>query len=97
MRYDRNIQLEIFGLLINLFLIVYLQLNSSDTIFILIACFLVIVAEVFNSSIEKMADLINPNFDPKIGIIKDIAAGGVVLMFILSIIIALIIYPKYLF
>ena len=97
MRYDRNIQIEIFGLLINLFLIVYLELNSTDAILILVACFLVIVAEAFNSSIEKLADLVNPNFDSKIGIIKDIAAGGVVIMFILSIIIALIIYPKYLF
>jgi len=56
---------------------------------------LVLVAESLNTAIEKIADFIQPKFDDKIGIIKDIAAGAVGFAAIISIIIGCIIYiPK---
>lgn len=38
---------------------------------------LVWAAEAFNSAIEKVVDFISPDFHPKAGEIKDIAAGAV--------------------
>ena len=35
--------------------------------------------EFFNTSIEQLADYINPEYDPRIGRIKDLAAGGTVM------------------
>ena len=48
-----------------------------------------------NTAVEKIADYIQPEFDVKIGFIKDISAGAVMLVSIASAIIGLIIYvPK---
>jgi diacylglycerol kinase (ATP) len=94
---ERNFQLEVFALIINLFLIVYFKLNSSDVALILLVCFLVLIAETINTAIEKICDFVEPNFNKKIGIIKDISAGAVILATLLSIIVGVLVYRKYFF
>lgn len=44
---------------------------------VLVATGLMIVAEIFNTAIEALCDFIEINANDKIGIIKDISAGGV--------------------
>lgn len=97
LRNERNFQYEILGLLINLFLMVYLQLSALDALLILLACFLVLMAETFNTCLEKICDLISPDYDERIKIIKNMAAGGVVLSVVSAVIAAVFIYPKYFF
>ena len=94
---ERNFQLEVFALLINLFLIVYLKLNSTDTAIILIICFAVLSIEILNTCVEKICDIIQPEFDIRIKIIKDIAAAAVVLAAISSVFVGILVYWKYLF
>ena len=94
---ERNFQLEVFALIINLFLIVYFKLNSTDVALILLVCFLVLIAETINTAIEKICDFVEPNFNKKIGIIKDISAGAVILATLLSIIVGVLVYRKYFF
>ncbi len=40
---------------------------------------LVWVAEALNTAIERLADAVNPQYNPMIGAAKDVAAGGVLL------------------
>lgn len=94
---ERNFQLEVFALIINLFLIVYFKLNSTDVALILLVCFLVLIAETINTAIEKICDFVEPNFNKKIGLIKDISAGAVILATLLSIIVGVLVYRKYFF
>ena len=94
---ERNFQLEVFALIINLVLIVYFKLNSTDVALILLVCFLVLIAETINTAIEKICDFVEPNFNKKIGLIKDIAAGAVILATLLSIIVGVLVYSKYFF
>lgn len=94
---ERNFQIEIFALLINLFLIVYFQLYPIDTAIILIVCFAVLSLEIVNTCIEKICDIIQPEFDERIKIIKDSAAGAVLLMAITSIFVGILVYWKYIF
>ena len=94
---ERNFQLEVFALIINLFLIVYFKLNSTDVALILLVCFLVLIAETINTAIEKICDFVEPNFNKKIGLIKDISAGAVILATLLSIITGILVYSKYFF
>jgi diacylglycerol kinase (ATP) len=96
MRYERNFQIEIFALPVNVFLIVFLHLNQTDAAIILLTCFVVLSAEIFNTAIEKICDFIHPEFDEKIGIIKDIAAGAVLILAISSLFIGVLVYWKYL-
>ncbi|MFC6267767.1 diacylglycerol kinase family protein [Frigoriflavimonas asaccharolytica] len=92
---ERNFQIEIFALFVNIFLIYYFELNAAETSIILIVCFVVLVAEMLNTALEKMADFVEPNFNSKIGIIKDIAAGAVLMAAIGAVIIGIIIYQHY--
>jgi len=94
---ERNFQIELSAFGINIFLIFYLNLSPIDCILILIVSFGVLVAEIFNTAIEKICDIIQPEFDKRIGFIKDIAAGAVILMAILSVIVGVFVYWKYIF
>lgn len=94
---ERNFQLEVLALIINLFLIVYFKLNSTDTTLILLVCFLVLIVETLNTAIEKICDFVEPHFNKKIGLIKDIAAGAVILATLLSLVVGFLVYSKYVF
>ncbi len=94
---ERNFQLETLALLFNLFLIVYLKLNTIDSALIITVCFIVLIAETLNTAIEKLCNFVEPNFDKKIGLIKDLGAGAVILATLLSVIIGFLVYSKYIF
>ncbi|WP_185204876.1 diacylglycerol kinase family protein [Chryseobacterium sp. C3] len=95
MKHERNFQLEFAAFLVNVFLIFYLNLSSTDTILILMVSFGVLATEILNTAIEKICDFVQPDFDKRIGFIKDISAGAVVLMAILSVIVGIMVYWKY--
>ena len=92
---ERNFQIEIGAFLLNVFFIFLFPLTGIEISIILIICFGVLTAEIFNTAVEKICDFIHPDYHQKIGIIKDIAASGVLLMSIVSIIIGVLIYGKY--
>lgn len=92
---ERNFQIELLAFFVNLFLIFYFKLNNTDAALVLIASFAVLSAEIFNTAIEKICDIIQPDFDKRIGFIKDIAAGAVVLTAIASVIVGVLVYGKY--
>ncbi len=64
----------------------------------MVQCFcigLVMGIEGLNTAIEKLSDFVQPEFDEKIGLIKDISAGAVMVVSIISVIVGCIIYvPK---
>ena len=97
LRSERNFQIEVFALLVNLFLIVYLKVSTVDAAIILVVCFAVLSLEILNTCVEKICDIIQPNFDQRIKIIKDMAAGSVFLMAMASVVVGVLIYFKYLF
>ncbi|KFE96937.1 diacylglycerol kinase family protein [Chryseobacterium luteum] len=94
---ERNFQIELVAFFINLFLIFYFKLSAVDTVLILIASLAVLSAEIFNTAIERICDIIQPDFDRRIGFIKDISAGAVLLMAIGSVAVGIIVYWKYVF
>lgn len=60
-----------------------------------LAISLVVGIEGANTAIEKLCDFVHPDFDKRIGLIKDISAGAVMLVSIGAVIVGLIIYlPK---
>ncbi len=65
---------------------------------IVILCFgLVLMAEAFNTAIERLVDLVSPDFHPLAGTIKDVAAGTVLLGAIAVAIVGCIIFIPYIF
>lgn len=80
----------IFGFILNI---------SVGEWFVCIICFAIVIsAEMFNTAFEQMVDIAMPEKDPRAKFVKDVAAGGVLVMAIASAVIGLIIFvPKGLF
>lgn len=73
----------------------YLQITSFEWIAIIMVIAMVLAAEAFNTAIEEVANYIQPDRDIKIGKIKDLAAGGVLLTACAAFIAGIIIFlPK---
>ncbi len=73
----------------------YYNISATEWILQIFAIGLVMGVEGLNTAVEKIADYIQPEFDEKIGFIKDISAGAVMLVSIAASIIGVIIYfPK---
>lgn|SRR5574344_1243934 len=71
------------------------KVSFLEWIFLVFAIGLVIGAEVLNTSIENLVDLVTPNYEAKAKIAKDTAAAYVLVLSITAAIIGLIIFiPK---
>jgi len=74
----------------------YFNISSNEWILQILTIALVLSVEGLNSAIEEIADFVHPEQHPKIGYLKDIAAGAVFFTAIAALIIACIIYiPKF--
>ena len=70
-------------------------LSTTEWIIQMLTIGLIISLESMNTAIEEIADFIHPEYHPKIGLIKDIAAGAVFIFAVIAIMIGCIIYfPK---
>jgi diacylglycerol kinase len=73
-----------------------LGFTSTEWIMVLLVIGCLMAAEIFNTAIEDIMDAYSRSYDEKIKDIKDVSAGAVLLLTIISIIIGLIIYvPKF--
>ena len=73
----------------------YFEINKSDWIIHILLIGFILTTEALNTVAEKICDLINPEYDERIKLIKDIAAGAVSFAVISSLIILFIIYLPY--
>ncbi|RNL56461.1 diacylglycerol kinase [Pedobacter jejuensis] len=73
----------------------YLNISSLEWIAILAVIVVVFVAEIFNSCMEKLSDVVSPEVNPQIKIVKDMAAAAVLMAAILALAVGAIIFlPK---
>ncbi|MGY3053057.1 diacylglycerol kinase (ATP) [Pedobacter sp. UYEF25] len=72
-----------------------LKISNLEWLAVLGAIAMVFIAELVNSSIEKMADVISPEQNKNIARIKDMAAAAVLVAAIFSVIVfGVIFFPK---
>ncbi len=92
---DHNGRVHLFAAVVAIGLSFYLKLSALEWIAILGVISAVIVAEILNSAIEKLADVVSPDFHPKIKIVKDLAAAAVLVAAFLALAVGAIIFiPK---
>ncbi len=92
---ERNMKLHILIMIITIIVGIVLKINTTEWITCIILFGLVISAELFNTVIETVVDMIVQYKDPKAKLAKDISAGAVLVLAISSAIIGLIIFiPK---
>ncbi|WP_034059185.1 diacylglycerol kinase [Lacinutrix jangbogonensis] len=73
----------------------YVGLSATEWCIQILVIAMIMAIEGVNTAIEEIADFIHPEHHPKIGLIKDLAAGAVFIVAIAAIVIGSIIYiPK---
>lgn len=89
---ERNGQIQaVFGLAAILLGFI-LSITAFQWLLVLFCIGLVISLEMINSAIEKFCDLVTTDFHPGIKIIKDVAAGSVLVASLFSLITGLVIF-----
>lgn len=71
-------------------------ITRTEWICVLLCIGVVIAAELFNSAIERLVDLVSPQRHPLAGQIKDIAAGAVLVCALTAMVVGLVIFVPYL-
>lgn len=92
---EASIKIQIFIAIVVTIAGFYFNISHTEWIVQIAMIGLVMSIEGVNTAIEYIADFIHPDYHPKIGLIKDIAAGAVFIASVVAVIIAMIIYfPK---
>lgn len=93
---QNNFRIHVLTSLLVLLFSFLLKISQTDFIILLLCISMVLVTEALNTAIEKICDFIQPNIDPKIAFIKDVSAAAVLISAIVSAIIGVMIFWKYL-
>lgn len=92
---ENNLMFHFIASVFVLIFAYFFEFNLVEFSVVIIAIFLVIIAEIINTIIEKLSDIINPEKSEKIRIIKDMSASVVLLSAICSLIIVVLLFlPK---
>lgn len=90
-----NFRVHCFVALVIAALCFYLELNKTEWLWIIAAISIVLMAELANTAIEILVDLISPEYNIKAGLVKDIAASLVLIAALMALTVGiLILLPK---
>jgi diacylglycerol kinase len=72
-----------------------LHISNDEWLWIIFCIGMVLVAELLNTAIEFLTDLVSPEYNKKAGLVKDMAAGAVLITAITALTIGFLIFvPK---
>jgi diacylglycerol kinase len=92
---ESNFQMQL-GVTVAVFALgLFLNISYVEWLFVIGACGLVLTAELLNTSLEELCDMLRTTHDPHVAKIKDLAAGAVLIASIVTSVIGLMIFvPK---
>lgn len=94
---QRNFVIHIIVAAIVTFFSIWFQLNSEQTMWIVVSVLIVLITELLNTSIESLVDLVKPEFHDKAKIAKDASAAMVLVASFLAVFIGCIIFGEKIF
>ncbi len=101
LRYGFKNQVNIWIHLVAAILVIvfgfYFQISIGEWIALFLCIALVIGAELLNTAIEHLVDLVSPEYHPLAGKVKDIAAAAVLVFSIASAAVGLLVFVPHFF
>ncbi|MFR2561527.1 MAG: diacylglycerol kinase family protein [Anaeromassilibacillus sp.] len=76
---ERNMRIHTVAVLYVLAFSPFFEMSRARYAILLVTFALVLMAETFNTVAEELCDLVAPSFHPVVRIVKDMAAGGVLI------------------
>lgn len=93
---QRNMKIHISCALLVIALGLYFKITIIHWCILLLCIGAVIALEIINTAIEHLVDLVSPNYNELAGKVKDLAAGAVLVIAIISAIVGCVIFWNYL-
>lgn len=94
-QYERNGKIQLAIAFATIAAAALLGISTAEWLAVLVCVGMVISMEMLNSAVEQLCNKVESGYDPVIKIIKDIAAGAVLFVSIISVAIGVIIFlPK---
>lgn len=93
---QRNMRIHFILAIVVLFLSLYLPLTKMEVLVLFICITLVLFAELMNTVMETIVDMVTEEYHPLAKIAKDVAAGAVLLTAGLAVIVGLSLFYPYL-
>jgi diacylglycerol kinase (ATP) len=93
---EHNAWIQLIAAIIAIVLGFVFHINKTEWIAVIFCIGFVISAEITNTSIEKFTDRASPQESIKAGMIKDIAAGAVLVAALTALVVGLLVFLPYL-
>jgi undecaprenol kinase len=94
-KFEPNFRFHLLALIVVVSTGWHYELSAAEWLWIAAVSAIVIMAELFNTAIEVLVDVVSPEIHPKAKIVKDLASAAVLIAAILAAITGLIIFiPK---
>ena len=92
---ERNMKIHVLAVILVTFFGFYFQISTVEWMVCIILFGIVISAEIMNTAVETVVDIAMPEKNDKAKLAKDLSAGAVLVLAIISVIIAVLIFlPK---
>ena len=94
LRQERNIKVMLAGGAFAVAMGLILRIDAVSWAVVLVCCGMVIAAELLNTAIETVVDLVSPEFNPLAGQAKDIAAAASWVLSLTAAVVGVIVYAN---
>ncbi len=92
---EQTFQIMVFIAFLTIFLMIYFKVAFIEKLIIIFLIAVVLALELINTQIEKVLNILKPDYDQKVKIIKDISAGAVLLFCLAALIMGILIFLPY--
>jgi diacylglycerol kinase len=92
---EPNARIHLLAAIVAVLMGYFFEITKAEWCWICLAITLVFILEIVNTSIEKLVDLVEPNFNPLAGKIKDLMAGGVLIGAIFAALVGFMVFFPY--
>lgn len=94
LRTQRNMRIHLLAAILIILLGIYLNFTGVELLVLCITITVVLAAEMLNTTVELMVDMLKSEYHPMARIIKDIAAGAVLLTSINAAIVGYVLFTR---
>lgn len=94
-RNEKNLQNELVVAILVVGAMFYFGVTRGESVVLILVISGVLLAELMNTVLERVVDILKPRVHPYVRVIKDIMAAGVLLTSLMAIIIGIIIFYPY--
>jgi diacylglycerol kinase len=91
-----NFKIQLIAALVAIAASFYLQVTKNEFLLVLLVAALVLILEMINTALEHLCNLYTTEQHPEIKIVKDVAAGAVLIASVCSLLIGIFIFLPYL-